>query len=45
MDYIEKALEKIGEWVQRVIDALLGTAPQPEPEAIPIPVDDRRIRR
>lgn len=24
MDYIEKALEKLREWVDRIIDALLG---------------------
>lgn len=40
MDYIEKVLEKLGEWVDRILDALLGPQTQPEPEPIPIPVDD-----
>lgn len=43
MGYIEKVLEKLKEWADKVIEALLG--PQPEPELIPIPVDDRRQRR
>jgi hypothetical protein len=42
MDYIEKALEKLREWVERVIDALFGPDPQGEPELIPIPVDEPR---
>jgi hypothetical protein len=42
MDYIEKALEKLREWVDRVIDALFGPEPQHEPELIPIPVDEPR---
>lgn len=45
MDYIEKVLEKVREWTRRLIDAVLGPDVQPEPEAIPIPVDDRRVRR
>lgn len=45
MDYIEKALEKLREWVDRVIDTLLGPEVQPEHEAIPIPVDDRNYHR
>lgn len=42
MDYIEKALEKLREWVDRVIDALLGPEVQQEPELIPIPVKEPR---
>jgi hypothetical protein len=42
MDYIEKVLEKLGEWVDKVIDALLGPEPQQEPDMIPIPVDEPR---
>lgn len=42
MDYIEKALEKLREWVDRIIDALLGPETQPEPELIPIPVKEPR---
>ena len=44
MDYIEEALEKLKEWIDRVVDALLGPQVQPEHEPIPIPVDDRRRR-
>jgi hypothetical protein len=40
MDYIEKALEKLREWVDRVIEALLGPEAQGEPDLIPIPVDE-----
>ncbi len=42
MDYIEKVLEKVKEWVRRLIDALLGPEPEPEVEPIPIPTDDRQ---
>ncbi len=45
MDYLEKALEQIEEWVRRLIEALLGPEPEPEAEPIPIPVDDRARRR
>lgn len=45
MDYIDKALEKLGEWIDKVIDALLGPQTQPEREPIPIPVDDRNRGR
>ncbi|HEY9764662.1 MAG TPA: hypothetical protein V6D07_19195 [Trichocoleus sp.] len=45
MDYIEKALEKLREWIDRVIDTLLGPEVQPEHEPIPIPVDDRNYHR
>lgn len=44
MEYIDKALDKIKEWIDRVLDALFGPEPQHEPEPIPIPVDDRRVR-
>lgn len=42
MDYIEEALEKLREWVDRVIEALFGPEPHGEPELIPIPVDEPR---
>lgn len=45
MDYIDKALEKLREWIDRVIDALFGPEAQPEHEPIPIPVDDRNYYR
>lgn len=44
MDYIEKALEKLKEWLDRLADALFGPQLQPEHESIPVPVDDRRTR-
>jgi len=43
MEFIEKVLEKLKEWAQQLIDALLG--PDVEPEPIPIPVRDRNSRR
>lgn len=42
MDYIEKALEKLREWIDSIIDALLGPETQHEPELIPIPVKEPR---
>lgn len=41
---IEKVLEKLKEWLNRLADALFGPQAQPESEPIPVPVDDRRIR-
>jgi hypothetical protein len=45
MDYIEKVLEKLRDWAQKLIEALLGPEAQPEPEPIPVPVHDRDRRR
>ncbi|BDI18599.1 MAG: hypothetical protein V7K50_11195 [Nostoc sp.] len=45
MDYIEKVLEKLKELARRLIDSLLGPEAEPEPELIPIPVNDRSRRR
>jgi hypothetical protein len=42
MDYIEKALEKLSEWVDRVLEALFGPEPQGEHDLIPIPVEEPR---
>lgn len=42
MDYIEKAIDKLREWIDRVLDALFGSEPQREPELIPIPVQEPR---
>ena len=42
MDYIEKAIDKLREWIDRVIDALLDSDPEREPELIPIPVQEPR---
>ena len=44
MDYIDQILDKLKDWARRVVDALLGPDVEPEPELIPIPVDDRRRR-
>ncbi|WP_255538347.1 hypothetical protein [Halomicronema sp. CCY15110] len=41
---IEKVLDKLKEWLNRLADALFGPQAQPESEPIPVPVDDRRIR-
>lgn len=38
-------LEKLKNWVNRVLDSLLGPSAQPEPEAIPIPVPVNERRR
>ena len=45
MDYIEKVLEKLKELARKIIEALLGPVAEPEPELIPIPVDQRSRRR
>ncbi len=45
MDYVEKVLEKLKEWARKLIEALLGPEVEPEPELIPIPVDERSRRR
>jgi hypothetical protein len=45
MGQIGEILEKVREWVRRLIEALLGPEPQAEPELIPIPVDNRHQRR
>lgn len=42
MGYIEKVLDKLKEWAEKLVDTLLGPTAEPEPELIPIPVHDRR---
>lgn len=42
MDYIEKVLENLKDWARKLIETLLGPEAEPEPELIPIPVNDRR---
>jgi hypothetical protein len=45
MDYIARVLEKLKHWAGKLIEAIVGPELQPEPELIPIPVNDRRVRR
>ena len=45
MDYIDKVLEKLKELARKLIDSLLGPEAEPEPELIPIPVNERSMRR
>jgi hypothetical protein len=45
MDYIEKLLEKVKELARKLIEALLGPDTEPEPEMIPIPVNEPNRRR
>ncbi|MBD1882278.1 MULTISPECIES: hypothetical protein [unclassified Coleofasciculus] len=45
MDYIENVLEKLKEWARKLIETLLGPEAEPEPELIPIPVNERASRR
>ncbi len=45
MDYLEKVLEKLKEWAQKLIETLLGPQTEPEPELIPVPVKDPQRRR
>ncbi|MDJ0533825.1 MAG: hypothetical protein QNJ70_15270 [Xenococcaceae cyanobacterium MO_207.B15] len=44
MDYLEKLLEKLKEWAQKLIEVLAGSETETEPELIPIPVKDPRHR-
>ncbi|MEM8602433.1 MAG: hypothetical protein AAGF24_01175 [Cyanobacteria bacterium P01_H01_bin.121] len=45
MQDLEKILERLKEWARRLVEALLGPQVEPEPELIPIPVDERSRRR
>lgn len=45
MDYIDKVLEKLKDLARKLIEALLGPEAEPEPELIPIPVNERSRRR
>ncbi|BAP17426.1 hypothetical protein ETSB_0585 [cyanobacterium endosymbiont of Epithemia turgida isolate EtSB Lake Yunoko] len=45
MDYLERVLEKLKEWAQKLIETLLGPQAEPEPELLPIPVNDSQHRR
>lgn len=43
MDLIDKVIEKLKEWTQKLIEALLGPQAEPEPELIPIPIREPRL--
>lgn len=45
MDYLDKILEKIKDWAQKLIELLLGPEAEPEGELIPIPVNEPKNRR
>jgi hypothetical protein len=45
MDFIEDLLEKLKEWARKIVEALVGPEVQPEPELIPIPVNEPGRRR
>lgn len=45
MDSIDKIWEKLKEWARKIVEALLGPETEPEPELIPIPVDERQRRQ
>lgn len=45
MDYLDRVIEKVKEWAQRLIEILLGPEAEPEAELIPIPVNDKNRRR
>jgi hypothetical protein len=44
MDYLEKVLEKVKDWASKLLEILLGPGTEPEPELVPIPVDEPRRR-
>ena len=44
MELVDRILEKLREWVDRIADTLGGMV-EPEPQPIPIPVHDRVRRR
>jgi hypothetical protein len=45
MDYLDKLVEKLKEWAQKLIEILLGPEAEPEPEPIPVPVSEPHRRR
>ncbi|MGJ3251078.1 MAG: hypothetical protein ACFE0J_08100 [Elainellaceae cyanobacterium] len=45
MDYLDGILDKLKDWVRKLLDALLGPDAQPESEPIPIPVREGQRRR
>ena len=45
MDYLDKVIEKVKDWAQKLIELLLGPEAEPEAELIPIPVNEPKGRR
>jgi hypothetical protein len=45
MDFLDKILEKIKDWAQKLIELLLGPEAEPEAELIPIPVKEPKNNR
>jgi hypothetical protein len=45
MDFIEDLLEKVRDWARKIIEALLRPEVEPEPELIPIPINEPGRRR
>ena len=45
MDYLDKVIEKLKEWGQKVVEILFGPNVEPEAELIPIPVNEPARRR
>ena len=45
MDYLDKVIEKLKDWTQKLIELLLGPEAEPEADLIPIPIDDRKNSR
>ncbi|MEM8779510.1 MAG: hypothetical protein AAGF26_11690 [Cyanobacteria bacterium P01_G01_bin.49] len=44
MDYLEKVLEKLKEWAEKLVETLLGPEAERQPELIPIPVNQPKHR-
>jgi hypothetical protein len=45
MEAIEKILDKLKEWAQKLLEALTGEEAEPEMELIPIPVRQPQRRQ
>ncbi|MFW6359003.1 MAG: hypothetical protein ACOC0N_07315 [Chroococcales cyanobacterium] len=45
MDYLDQVIEKIRELARKLVEALFGPEVEPEPELIPIPVNEPHSRR
>jgi hypothetical protein len=45
MNYLEKILEALRDWAQKLIETILGPETAPEAELIPVPVNEPQRRR